>query len=227
MADMADFFLDSEDYFEDYDYEPEDDYFMTRPLIPPGNIQTLMGHVDPFNLFESDIRIEEIAHSLSKQCRFTGYTKSFYSVAEHCVLASTLPSDDLLISLGAPSDDLKRVRLALLLHDAAEAYICDISRPVRKQIAKHTDILEKLDVKITETAFKKFGIPPEWYSSAWLKTIDNMMLFTEKRDLLTIDMDWGYEVPPFDHKIHNGGSPNWAERQFLLRYDYLQCGLHT
>lgn len=187
-------------------------------IIPPGNIQVLSGHVDPFSLSSDDIRVEDIAHSLSNQCRFTGYTHSFYSVAEHCCWASQLPSDKLLTELGAPPDDLKRVRLALLLHDAAEAYICDISRPVRKQIAKRTDILEKLDVEITETAFEKFGIPPEWYGSAWLKTIDNMMLFTEKRDLLTINMDWGYEVPPFEHQIFEGMSPSRAKKQFLLRY---------
>lgn len=197
-----------------------------RQVIPPGNIQVLSGHVDPFNLSLDDIRIEDIAHSLSNQCRFTGYTKAFYSVAQHCVLCCSLPTDDLLVKLGAPSDDLKRVRLALLLHDAAEAYICDISRPVRKQIAKHTDILEKLDVKITETAFAKFGIPLEWYGSAWLKAIDNTMLFTEKRDLLTSDMDWGYEVTPFEHKMHTCMTPEQSKKQFLLQYKYLGHKLH-
>lgn len=52
------------------------------------------------------------------------------------------------------------------------------------------------------------------------------MLFTEKRDLLTSDMDWGYEVTPFEHKMHTCMTPEQSKKQFLLQYKYLGHKLH-
>ena len=60
--------------------------------------------------------IKDIAHSLAYQCRYTGHTKFFYSVAQHCVLMAENPD--------LPGDPLQK-----LLHDAAETYIGDMARP--------------------------------------------------------------------------------------------------
>lgn len=64
------------------------------------------------------IKIKDIAQSLSRQCRFNGHGKYFYSVAEHCVLGASMYSD--------PSD-----QFAFLLHDAHETYTGDIVSPVK------------------------------------------------------------------------------------------------
>src|SRR6266516_6511979 len=85
----------------------------------PGEIITHTGKwFDVFNPKHEDVDLEDIAHSESMQCRFTGHTKQFYSVAQHSVL----------VSQNCPSE----YALAGLMHDASEAYLSDIARPIKK-----------------------------------------------------------------------------------------------
>lgn len=77
------------------------------------------GHeIDPFDLKPHDINIVDIAHSLAHQCRYGGHSSRFYSVAEHCCLLFDRLRDPWA-----------------LLHDAAESYLCDVPRPVRRHPA--------------------------------------------------------------------------------------------
>src|ERR1700722_9509595 len=69
-----------------------------------------------------DICIEDIAHALSMQCRFTGHSREFYSVGDHCLWVS-----DVAAELGRPEDALWG-----LLHDASEAYLHDIASPIKR-----------------------------------------------------------------------------------------------
>lgn len=72
----------------------------------------------PLNPNPDDIVIEDIAHALSNLCRFAGHTRQFYSVAQHSVL----------VSLHCHPDNA----LAGLLHDASEAYLLDMPRPLKR-----------------------------------------------------------------------------------------------
>src|SRR5690606_2723306 len=62
----------------------------------------------------------DLAHSLSMQCRFNGHTSSFYSVAQHCLLVAELVPEE--------------HKLAALLHDATEAYVGDLVRPLKESM---------------------------------------------------------------------------------------------
>ena len=97
---------------------------LDTPIGKPGKIRTYSGKlVDPFNLFESDVLIEDIAHSLSQLCRFTGHTRRFYSVGEHCLLVA-----------GLLKEYTPRIILAGLVHDAGEAYFGDMAGPMKRRL---------------------------------------------------------------------------------------------
>lgn len=90
-------------------------------------IRTFSGKwFNAFDLKPEMICIEDIAHALSHQCRFGGHLPKFYSVAQHSVLTSTLVSDE--------------HKLAALLHDASEAYLLDIPRPITKHLSNYAEI---------------------------------------------------------------------------------------
>jgi hypothetical protein len=125
-----------------------------------------------------DVRAEDIAHSLAHQCRFTGHADVHYSVAEHSVRAYRLVRDVL------PHG--KRVPLAALLHDASEAYLGDLSSPLK---ALMPDAVRKWwrsvvlahDEAIAEWA----GLPsPSVFHMGHVKRADLIMLAWEARDLM-------------------------------------------
>ncbi len=112
-----------------------------------------------------DIDINDIASHLSKLCRFTGAVRQFYSVAQHSVLVSAI----------VPPEHA----LAGLLHDATEAYINDLSRPAKSLAAGYCHY-EKY--YLWPVIAKRFGLPQEL--PACVKEADNVLLVTEKRDLM-------------------------------------------
>lgn len=85
-------------------------------------MQTYTGRrLFPMDPSPADVDIIDIAHALSMQCRYNGHVRRFMSVAEHCVLISeNVPAQDALWGL---------------LHDATEAYVGDMIRPLRDQVA--------------------------------------------------------------------------------------------
>lgn len=79
----------------------------------------------PIDPDPASIAIDDIAHSLSQLCRYNGHTRRFYSVAEHSVLISeAVPPCDALWGL---------------LHDASEAYLGDLIRPVKAFVPGFAD----------------------------------------------------------------------------------------
>ena len=143
-----------------------------------------------------EIDIEDIAHHLSLLCRFTGACSSYYSVAEHSIRVAELVP--------------KELQLAALLHDASEAYIGDISRPV-----KYSHKLEDTEEIITKAIAKKYGVDlhnPE------IKHADNVLCATEGRDLMPNMTRWRTLPQPLAEKIVPMKKPRTAEHLFLYMF---------
>jgi 5'-deoxynucleotidase YfbR-like HD superfamily hydrolase len=94
---------------------------------------------------KDDLHLEDIAHALSNQCRFSGHVKQFYSVASHSLLVSEL----------AESVD-KRAALAGLLHDAAEAYVIDVPNPIKQN--EEMRWYRNNENKILKVIFEKYNV---------------------------------------------------------------------
>ena len=92
-------------------------------ILDPARQPTFTGkRIDPFNMTPDDMCIEDIAHHLSQVNRYNGATEYPYSVGQHSLLVA-----DLLMVGGASP----RVELAGALHDGSEAYINDVTTPVK------------------------------------------------------------------------------------------------
>lgn len=144
-------------------------------------VQTYKGHKFDFrDIQNSVIDLEDIAHSLSMQCRFNGHTKQFYSVADHSVNVSrTLPEEYALWGL---------------LHDASEAYIGDLVRPLKQEMRHFTPFYDQIEAEIQRHIYDHFGlVGPE---PEIVRTHDNAWLLFERDHLfLTPPPDvWGIEL---------------------------------
>jgi len=164
-------------------------------------IQTYTGRkFHPLDPSEAEFDIRDIAHSLSLLCRFNGHCLRFYSVAEHSVrVARILPEEH---------------RLWGLLHDAGEAYVTDLPRPVKKQMP----IFRAFEDRILERVAQVFGL--SWPMPALVKAADDTLLATEARDLMAPHpADWGLGTNPLDEQIIDPLGPEAAERLFLDTFD--------
>jgi hypothetical protein len=157
----------------------------------------------PLDALPDDIIVEDIAHALSNICRFGGHTNCFYSVAQHSVI----------VSQNVP----KEWQFLALLHDATEAYVGDMVRPLKYNMPQYMEAEQKLWAVISDKFRLPFKIPPI------VKAADNRALMTERRDLL-IQSNYRWsgqdEFPPFQKKIF-AAAPHFAEQMFLERYDEL------
>ena len=128
----------------------------------------------PLDPRTEEIKTVDIAHALSLLCRGNGHTSHFYSVAQHSINCA----------LEAKNRSLSnRIQLACLLHDASEAYISDITRPVKKLLSEYIEIEEKLQGMIYK-AFNLANITPEELMA--VKEIDDAMLNQEMEILLGV-----------------------------------------
>lgn len=173
-----------------------------------GGMQTYSGRSFwPLDPHPSEVCIEDIAHALSNMCRFAGHVRHFYSVAEHCVRVSWL----------APSHD-RMIALAGLLHDATEAYVVDVPRPLKRFLPGYNEIEARV-ARCIEVAFDlETGILDHPSVKRW----DEVLLATEARDLMGGQSAgaWHLRAGPLDEVIEPW-SPQGARMAFLNRFDVL------
>lgn len=174
----------------------------------------------PFAPRPEDIRIHDIAHHLSNCCRFTGAVRTFYSVAQHSVLIS-----DLLRGCPEFTSAAGAIRAGLygLLHDAAEAYLVDLPRPIKR--SPDLQAYRTAEASLQRAIYTRFGLDPG-AEPALVKLFDRRLLRTEQRDLMpppTLDED-RTDVPPFDEiTVADPWSPARARDEFLDRFQRATC----
>lgn len=164
-------------------------------------IQTYSGRrFNPTKPYVDAIVIQDIAHALSMQCRFSGHVRKFYSVAQHSVLVSYIcDSADALWGL---------------MHDASEAYLVDVPRPLKRS-GKFDAYLE-FEANMQAAVCKRFGLPEKEPVS--VKKADKVLLSTEARDLMgPLHKDWRQPTEPLPFKIVPL-PPQEAKNLFMKRF---------
>ena len=162
-------------------------------------IQTFTGRkLFPLDPDPDALDVRDIAHALSLHCRFNGHCRVFYSVAEHSVRVSRQLTD---------ADALWG-----LLHDASEAYLSDVPKPLKKDLPEYQGAEKHLMRVIAE----RFGLT--WPIPNAVHEADMVLLMTERRDLVGEPVDdWGIDAAPLTERIEPL-SPLDAEEAFLARY---------
>lgn len=165
-------------------------------------------YFDLANPDPASIHIEDIATALSRLCRFTGHTQHFYSVAQHSVSVSRLVPQE--------------YALEGLLHDASEAYLGDVSSPLKQMLPDYRAIEKKVEAAIAERFWLIFPLHPS------VKQADLKMLVTERRDLMPEALGefhgtdrqawyWTESIPPRAWRVSPKDSAT-ARSLFLERY---------
>jgi len=135
-----------------------------------GFIETVSGNAFyPMSPNGTDVNIRDIAHALAHICRFNGHTKHFYSVAQHSINCA---------NLAAMLNGSAELQLACLMHDASEAYICDIPAPFKPNLVGYRTI----ETNIQQVIVDSLGIPDVPYGA--VKEIDMLVLELEGRELM-------------------------------------------
>lgn len=173
-------------------------------------MQTYTGRVYwPVDPRPEDVSIEDIAHHLSMLCRYTGACSRFYSIAEHsCHVSLMVPRED---------------ALAGLLHDAPEAYLNDLNRPLKR--SPGLEEYRRIEALNWRAVSARFGLPEALPHS--VETADSEILFHEQAALMPWPppgMDWGMGLKKpavVRPELIQGWSPAMAKQAFLERFKEL------
>ncbi len=166
---------------------------------------------DPVHAVAEDIRAQDIAHALSLMCRANGHFPHFYSVAQHCVNCA---------QEAAARGYSRRVQLACLLHDASEAYLSDITRPVKEWLPYYREVEHTLQSLI-------YGL---WITPALtdeelrcVAAVDDALLYHEFKEIshrLVSDIE-----PPLSAQLSFSCVPfEKTEEEFLQLFERLVAG---
>jgi hypothetical protein len=159
-------------------------------------IQTAAGHQFwPIDPRASEIAVEDIAHALSLLCRFGGHCLRFYSVAEHSVLMARTVSPE--------------NKLWALLHDATEAYLVDVPRPLKPFLVGYREAEDKIAAAVCERFGLPLGMPAE------VKRADTRILTDERQqNMAPAPKPWSTDTEPLGVTLQFW-SPEQAKREFL------------
>lgn len=171
------------------------------------------------------VDIRDIAHGLSLACRFGGQCNEFYSVAQHCVVLSEYVGSFQGVKAFTGNKsyaERQALRREVLMHDATEAYYCDLPSPVKALLPQYKVLEGKLDTVIR----RKCGLPDE--KDPLVKELDTRMAVTELRALCgPTGPDVEIDIEPLPNLTMTMGhmlkpwKPKEAEQAFLTAYRQL------
>lgn len=167
-------------------------------------IKVSAGHyVDLASPDPETIDIRSIASALSKICRFGGHCPRFYTVAEHCVHAVGLAMQD------EATEDVLR---AILLHDATEAYVGDVVKPLKAMLPEY----QVVESNIEQAISTRFNVDFVRYQPV-IKRYDRFMLKAEKIQMWPEDREEWFGFAGLEHRsvAFKFWSPPLAEEKFL------------
>lgn len=150
----------------------------------------------------SEFTIEDIAHGLANICRYSGQCRKFYSVAEHSILVS---------------ETAEGFELEALLHDAAEAFLGDITRPLKQMLPEY----KRIETEVERAILDRFGVI--WPLPQQVKQADLRVLAAEQKQIMPEGTDgWvrGQKVEPAPIVVRHL-SPDAAKSLFLSRFEAL------
>lgn len=150
---------------------------MTKQIYGP-TILTADGEYFSYLNPRCNVTLHAIARGLANTCRFAGQCNRYYSVAEHSVWVSKIVPPEFA--------------LWGLLHDAAEAFICDMPKPLKEQLPAYKAIEKYIEGPILEVFGLTGPMPAE------IKTADMIMLATEQRQIMLNNDQWRWASEPRD-----------------------------
>ncbi|HYG76508.1 MAG TPA: phosphohydrolase [Planctomycetota bacterium] len=181
-----------------------------------GWMQTFTGRQFwPLDPKPEDVCIEDIAHALALKCRFGSHSREFYSVAQHSVyVAQIVPS---------------HLQMRALLHDAAEAYLPDVGRPIKGRLSAvlfyggdfNVVNFKNLESRVLFAIAGALGVCGP-FDFPEIKYADDVLLATEARDLMAEPpVPWHPLPEALPFKLEAWG-PGRAESEFLRAYERLR-----
>ncbi|PKA40469.1 hypothetical protein CWR43_28260 [Rhizobium sullae] len=157
----------------------------------------------PIDPRSEEVFIEDIAHSLSLQCRYAGHCHRFYSVAEHSVLmARHLRWEGMDVALWA------------LLHDASEAYLVDVPRPLKRHLPGY----KEAEAKVMAAVCERFSLEKEM--PAVVHDADTRIIGDELVNMAPMDWHDRYAGQELGVTLRYW-SPAKAETEFLATFEAL------
>lgn len=166
------------------------------------------------------IDIHDIARALSQINRFNGNTRFPYSVGLHSIMAA-----DAMMSIG----HTPQARLAALMHDAAEAYVGDISTPVKDLLG---DNFRDIERHVSAVIYRKFGVDEVLVYSDTMRDVDRTLANAERSLLIEDAAHWprGHATQTSMHgarcrAVEDELSPGAVRVLFLSRFQELRLAL--
>lgn len=159
----------------------------------------------PMDPRPNEVFIDDIAHALSLLCRFGGHCRRFYSVAEHSVLLSR-----------AVEREGRNVQFWALMHDASEAYLVDVPRPLKPHLHGYSEAEDKIMLAVAFRFGLYFGIPEV------VKRADQAILMDERaQNMAPAPIAWATDGAPLGVELQFW-SPDQARGEFMAAFEELR-----